>query len=163
MWFNILRNFQTVFQEAVLFILSTSMYVGFISSTFLPKVTIIYVFDYSHSSEYCLIEVLVCISLISNDIEHLYKLYAHSQNFCYGFVQLFFVCFCFLGLHPRHLEVLRLGVESEIQLLAYTTATATPDPSHTCNLHHSSRQGWIFNPLREARDQTHIPMDTSRI
>ena len=30
------------------------------------------------------------------------------------------------------MEVLRLGVESELQLLAYTTATATPDPSHVC-------------------------------
>ena len=28
------------------------------------------------------------------------------------------------------MEVLRLGVESELQLPAYTTATATPDPSH---------------------------------
>ena len=26
------------------------------------------------------------------------------------------------------MEVLRLGVESELQLLAYTTGTATPDP-----------------------------------
>ena len=29
---------------------------------------------------------------------------------------------------PRHTEVPRLGVESELQLPAYTTATATPDP-----------------------------------
>ena len=28
----------------------------------------------------------------------------------------------------------------------------TPDPSHVCNLHHSSRQLWIFNPLGKARD-----------
>ena len=35
------------------------------------------------------------------------------------------------------MEVPRLGVESELQLPAYTTATATPDPSHVCNLHHS--------------------------
>ena len=27
-----------------------------------------------------------------------------------------------------HMEVPRLGVESELPLLAYTTATATPDP-----------------------------------
>ena len=31
------------------------------------------------------------------------------------------------------------------------------------HLHHSSRQGWILNALSEARDQTHILMDTSRI
>ena len=36
-------------------------------------------------------------------------------------------------------------VELELQLLAYTTATATPDPSWVCNLHHSSRQCWILN------------------
>ena len=34
----------------------------------------------------------------------------------------FFVC---VGLHPRHMEVPRLGVKSELQLLAYATATAT--------------------------------------
>ena len=42
----------------------------------------------------------------------------------------------FLGLHPRHIEVPRLGVESELWPLAYT---ATPDPSCICNLHHSSQ------------------------
>ena len=36
----------------------------------------------------------------------------------------------------------------------YTTATATPDPSLVCDLHHSSWQGWILNPLNETRDQT---------
>ena len=35
----------------------------------------------------------------------------------------------FLGPHPRHMEVPRLGVESELQLPASTTATATPDLS----------------------------------
>ena len=30
------------------------------------------------------------------------------------------------------------GVESELPLPAYTTATATPDPSLICDLHHSS-------------------------
>ena len=37
-------------------------------------------------------------------------------------------CFCFLGLHLRHMEVPRLGVESELQLVAYATATATTRP-----------------------------------
>ena len=35
----------------------------------------------------------------------------------------------FLGPHLWHMEVLRLGVELELQLQAYTTATATPDMS----------------------------------
>ena len=38
--------------------------------------------------------------------------------------------------------------------VAKATATATPDPSHVCNLHESSWQCQILNPLNEARDQT---------
>ena len=56
---------------------------------------------------------------------------------------LFFVClfFClFLGPHPRYMEVPRLGIKLELHLPAYATATATQDPSHVCDLHHSSRQ-----------------------
>ena len=48
-----------------------------------------------------------------------------------------------------------------LQLLDYTIATATPDLSQVCNLHHSSWQCQILNPLSEARDQTHILVDTS--
>ena len=55
------------------------------------------------------------------------------------------------------MEVPRLGVESELQLPAYATATATRDLSYICNLHHSSQQRWILNPLSEARDQTWVP------
>ena len=54
------------------------------------------------------------------------------------------------------MEVLRLGVESELQVPAYTAATATPDPNCICNLHHSSQQPQILNPLSETRDQTRI-------
>ena len=42
------------------------------------------------------------------------------------------LCFCFLGLHLRHMEVPRLGAESELQLPPYTTVTAMPDPSRIC-------------------------------
>ena len=52
------------------------------------------------------------------------------------------------------MEVLRLGTESELPLLAYTTTTAMQDPHHVCHLHHSSRQRRILNPLIETRDQT---------
>ena len=47
-----------------------------------------------------------------------------------------------------------LGVQSELQLPACTTATALPDPdpSRVCHLHHSSWQCWILNSLNEARD-----------
>ena len=61
------------------------------------------------------------------------------------------------------MEVSRLGVKLELQLLADTTATATRDPNHVCNLHHSLQQHWILNPLGEVRDQTRILMDTSQV
>ena len=61
------------------------------------------------------------------------------------------------------MEVPRLGIDSELQLLAYTTDTQPQDPSCICNLHHSSGQCWILNPLSEARVQTRILMDTSQI
>ena len=50
--------------------------------------------------------------------------------FTWGFFYLVFwiLLFCFLGPRLRHMEVSRLGVESELQLLAYTTATAMPGP-----------------------------------
>ena len=48
------------------------------------------------------------------------------------------------------MEVPRLGVESELQLPAYLTATATPDRSWVFDLHHSSRQHQILNPLSQA-------------
>src|SRR5512134_854213 len=52
------------------------------------------------------------------------------------------------------MEVPRLGVESELQPPAYARATATRDPSRVCNLHHSSRQRRIVNPLSKGRDRT---------
>ena len=47
---------------------------------------------------------------------------------------------CLLGLHLRHMEVIRLGVELELQLPAYTTVRAPQDLSRVYDLHHSSRQ-----------------------
>ena len=67
------------------------------------------------------------------------------------------------------MEVPRPGVKSEMQLPAYTTATATAtatatwDPSHICDLHHSSQQRRIPNLLSGARDHTCILVDTSWI
>ena len=46
----------------------------------------------------------------------------------------------------------RLAVKLELQLLAYTTATATWDPSHICDLLLSSQQRQILNTLSEAKD-----------
>ena len=52
------------------------------------------------------------------------------------------------------MEIPSLGVESELLLPAYTRTTAKPDLSRICDLHHSSRQCQILNPLSEARDRT---------
>ena len=41
----------------------------------------------------------------------------------------------FLGPHPQHMEVAKLGVELELQLATHATATATPDMSCICHLH----------------------------
>ena len=67
-----------------------------------------------------------------------------------------------LGSHPQHMEVPRLGVESELQLLAYTTATATWDPSYIFDLHTTAHSNaGSFNPPSGTRDQTRVLMDTS--
>ena len=63
--------------------------------------------------------------------------------------------------HLWEMEVPRQGVESELELLAY--ATERPALSHVCDLYHISWQFWVLNPLRKARDQTLILMDTSQI
>ena len=67
----------------------------------------------------------------------------------YRRMQIYFLFFVvFLGLHLWHMEIPRLGVELELELPAYATATAMPDGSHILDLHHSSRQCQILNPLR---------------
>ena len=40
--------------------------------------------------------------------------------------------FAFLVAYPRHMEIPRLEVKSELPLPAYTTATAMPDLSYSC-------------------------------
>ena len=81
---------------------------------------------------------------------------------------LFIYLFCLFGgaeLHPWHIEVPRLRVQVELQLPADATATDTAvwDPSPVCDLHHSSRQPQILNPLSEAKDGTRSCMVASWI
>ena len=71
--------------------------------------------------------------------------------------------FVFLGPHPQHMEIPTLGVSSELQLPAYTTATAMPEASRVCDLQHSSKQRQILNPLSKARDPTHNVMVPNQI
>ena len=62
-----------------------------------------------------------------------------------------------------HMEVPGLGMESELQPLAYTTVTAMQDLSCICDLRHSSHQRQILNPLSEAGDQTHVLTETTLV
>ena len=78
----------------------------------------------------------------------------------------FFLSFFFFFLLFRtalgHMEIPRLGVESELHLLRlwHSHSTATWDLSHVCYWHHSSWQRWILTPLSRAKDWTCILMDT---
>ena len=77
---------------------------------------------------------------------------------------LFFFFFFFFFFQGRTQGIRKFpgqGVKSELQLLAYATATAMQDPSHVCDLHHRSWQHQISIPWSKARDGTHIVMDTS--
>ena len=56
------------------------------------------------------------------------------------------------------MKVPLLGVELELQLLAYATAIETGDPSLICKLHHTSWQCWMVDPLSKPGDRTHILM-----
>ena len=59
------------------------------------------------------------------------------------------------------MEIPRLGILSELQLLACATDIAMPDLSCVWNPHFSSRQCLVLDPQHRARDQIRILMDTS--
>ena len=60
--------------------------------------------------------------------------------------------FFFLWPHLGHMEVPRLGAESELQLLAYATASATLDLSPICDLLCNLQQYQVLNTLNKAMD-----------
>ena len=80
----------------------------------------------------------------------------HMWSTTYLLTPLFFF-FCLFRVAPR------LGVIPEIQMPAYATAIATPDPSRICDLYHHSRQHWILNPLSRTRDWTRVLIDTTQV
>ena len=104
-----------------------------------------------------------CYSQILNPLHHGGNSQAFLSFFFFFKYLNFFGLFVFLGPHPQHMEVPRLGDELELLLPAYARATAMPDPSSVCDLHHSSWQHRILNPLSEARDRTRQLMVPSRI
>ena len=74
---------------------------------------------------------------------------------------LFIYLFMYLGPHLWHTEVPRLGVKLELWPPAYIIATTMWNPSPVCDLHHSSQQCWVLNPLSEARNRTRNLVVTS--
>ena len=76
-----------------------------------------------------------------------------------SFAYSFFVCVCFLGPHPWHMEVPRLGVKLELQLPAYTTAHGNAG-----SLTHRTRSGiesttsWIVVRFVSAAPQWEFPV-----
>ena len=78
-------------------------------------------------------------------------------------IHLFIYLFCLFRAKPTAYGGSQARVKLELQLPAYATATATPDLSHVCDLHHRSWQCRIFNLLSEARDRTCVLTDAGQI
>ena len=99
------------------------------------------------------------ISHSRNKIGHVFVLLKTSDENEKG------VYFCTLSFlfrsAPSAYKVPRLGVKSKLKLPAYTTAT--PDLSHSYNLHRSLWQHQILNPLSKAQDQICILRDISQV
>ena len=91
------------------------------------------------------------------------QVYCNICKFSWSSILFFFFFLCCLWPHLWYIEMPRLGVKLELQLLTYTTATAMQDLSRICNLHYSSQQHQILNPLSEARDWTWVLVDTCQI
>lgn len=121
------------------------------------RITIIKIFVVSHSCFDC---IAICWTSFHVAAGHLYV------SFGIMFIQVFCPFFFgFWGPHLQHMEVPRLGVR--------TGATAAGPPHNHSNarsemrcvwdLHHSSLQWQIINPLNETRDGTRVLRDTSLI
>ena len=75
--------------------------------------------------------IFALISFALTDFSPLYVLASFVKDeLIVGVCVLFCFFLYFLGPHPEHMEVPRLGVGWELQLPAYTTATATRDLSY---------------------------------
>ena len=87
--------------------------------------------------------------LYQSNHRHLNQTFFNLQRYCQkgitSFLDYYYYFLLFQGCTLGSMEVHRLGVESEPQLLAYTTVTATPDPK----------------PTEQASNWTRILMDPS--
>ena len=70
---------------------------------------------------------------------HLQPIHMFVGQLCFrsSFLSVFFFSLVFLRPPLWHMEAPRLGVELELQLPAYTPATATPNLSYVCDLHNT--------------------------
>ena len=88
-----------------------------------------------------------------DNFRHCSKGFKHTFFF-FSFFLFFFFVFC-----PFRAALTAYGGSQARGLIeavaqAYTRATAMPDLSHVCDVHHSSQQCRILNPSSKARDQT---------
>ena len=84
-------------------------------------------------------------------------LFLREDNFVL-LLLLLLLLLCFLGIWKFQVE----GSSPSCSCRPCVTAPATQDLSRVCDLHHSSGQCQIINPLSRAKDQTCILMDTSQ-
>ena len=85
-----------------------------------------------------------------------------SENILLGFAEITLPFFFFFGLFRAKPAAYRGSqARGPIRAVAsaYATATATQDLSHVYDLHHSSQQRRILNPLSKARDGTCVLID----
>ena len=86
-----------------------------------------------------------------------YLTFCLKEEYCTPNILFFFV-FSFLSFffsfQGQTLSIWRFPGQGSIGATAASLHTATQDLSHVCDLHHSSPQHPIFNPLSKARNQT---------
>ena len=96
----------------------------------------------------------VCLCVVSGEAREGIDVWTFFNflNFIFFCFVLFFVL-CLFRAAPAAYVIPRLRVQLGLQPLTFARATATPDPSHVCDLYYySSRQHRILNPLSKARD-----------
>ena len=106
-------------------------------------------------------------ALLSGSHSFLSKRTLNIRGLRESLTQMIFILFCFIYLFLRATLAAYGSSQARGRIgdaaAGYTTATATWDLSRICDLHHSSRQHWILNPLSGARNQTRVLMDPSRV
>ena len=107
-----------------------------------------------------------CQTIVQRSFTILPAIYEDS-NFCISLPTLFIVCLFIYLLLFRATPVAYGGSQARGRIAATVVGlrhSHSNEGSELClNLHHSSQQCWILNPLSETRDQTCILMNTSRV